>query len=139
MSSWWKFLVIFLSGLLLGGAITGYSIHCVITQKGVRSTDTDHILRRLSDQLDLTNAQRASVATLLKEEAPKMEALRREMQDKSHALWTSFDNDLRPLLDDSQKKKLDSMETKWQKHQGWKVGIGGVATFKEDGPVTEGR
>ena len=135
MSSLWKPLSFFLCGLLLGGAAVGFGIHYTMKQKLANNGNSEHILNRLSEQLNLTEGQKTRVNALLKENAPKMDALRKDMETKSHALWMKFDENLRPLLDPDQKKKLDSMEAHWRDKKGWRVGVGGV-TYKEDGPVT---
>ena len=129
----WKSLALPFSCFLLGCALTGLALHFFMEKRDEHSNDTDRLLRRLSDQLDLTNAQRASVASLLKEEAPKMETLRKEFHQKSHTLWMAFDGDLRPLLDDSQKKKLDTMEADWRDRNGWRAGTDRATTGKKDG------
>jgi len=126
-----KSLTLFLTGLLLGGAAVGFGIDLYMQHRVTQSANTDHILDRLSVQLNLTEGQKNRVATLLKTEAPKMQALRNELEKKSHTLWTAFDADLRPLLDEGQRIKLDNMEAKWRGQKGWQVGMGGYATYKE--------
>src|SRR5579859_7368043 len=110
MSSTWKYIITFLSGLLLGGALAGFGLHCYIGGKTAHDNDPQHLLERLSKELDLNAEQRDRVSALLKTEAPKMDALRKDMETKSHVLWTHFDASLRPLLTADQNKKLDDME-----------------------------
>jgi len=134
VNSWWKFLAVFLTGLLLGGASVGFGLHCYMKQKMSAPASADQILNRLSKQLNLTEGQKNRVASLLKVEAPKMESLRKDMEKKSHLLWISFDADLRPLLDADQRNKLDDMEARWRKHKAER----GEYT-PDDGPVTQGK
>ena len=99
--------------------------------KVTSASNPDRILDRLSSQLALTPGQRDKVSTLLKKEAPKMETLRKSMEEKSHKLWVRFEADLRPILNEEQRKKLDQMEKRWREHKGWQVGMSGMATYKE--------
>ena len=89
MTSWWKSLAVFLTGLLLGGAIVGFGMDYYMKHRVNDSNNPEHILNRLSKQLNLTEGQKNRVAALLKVEAPKMDALRKDMAKKSHVLWTS--------------------------------------------------
>ena len=97
MPSLLKSTAFFLCGLLLGGAAVGYGIHYTMKQKLANSGNADHILNHLSEELGLTEGQKTKVSALLKSEAPKMDALRKDMEAKSHALWVSFDENLRRL------------------------------------------
>jgi hypothetical protein len=133
VNSWWKYLAVFLTGLLLGGAVVGFGLHYYMERRENDRGNTERILNRLSSQLNLTEGQKNRVAALLKVEAPKMEALRKDMEKKSHALWMSFDGDLRPLLDADQRNKLDDMEARWREQH--KFGRGDHDTG--DAPITE--
>jgi hypothetical protein len=130
--AWLKSLTIFITGLLLGGSAVGFGLHAYMKHRVTQSGNADHILDRLSTQLNLSEAQKSRVSALLKVEAPKMADLRTDMEKKSHALWMAFDADLRPLLEEDQRKKLDEMEIQWRSQKGWRVGLGG-ATYKEGG------
>ena len=134
MSSLWKLIITFLSGLLLGGALVGFGLHCYIERKANQTNDPQHLLDRLSGELDLNAEQKERVSTLLKASAPKMDNLRKDMETRSHALWMDFDASLRPLLTQDQNGKLDAMEKRWRDKKGWKVGMSGVGTFKDNAP-----
>ncbi len=112
----------------------GFGLHYYMEHRVNDSGNPEHILNRLSSQLNLTEGQKNRVAALLKVNAPKMEFLRKDMEKKSHVLWMTFDTDLRPLLDADQRKRLDDMESKWRKH---KAGRG--ENTADNGPVTEGK
>ena len=112
----------------------GFGLHYYMEHRVNDSGNPEHILNRLSSQLNLTEGQKNRVAGLLKVNAPKMEFLRKDMEKKSHVLWMTFDTDLRPLLDADQRKRLDDMEARWRKH---KAGRGENAA--DNGPVTEGK
>ena len=112
----------------------GFCLHYYMEHRVNDSNNPEHILNHLSKQLNLTEGQKNRVASLLKVNAPKMDALRKDMEKKSHLLWVSFDADLRPLLDADQRKRLDDMEARWRKHKAAR------GEYDADGgPVTEGK
>jgi hypothetical protein len=134
VTPWWKSLAVFLTGLLLGGAVVGFGLHYYMEHRVNDSGNAEHILNHLSKELNLTEGQKNRVGALLKVEAPKMDALRKDMEKKSHLLWKSFDADLRPLLDADQRNRLDDMEARWRKHKAERGGH-----TDDDGPVTQGK
>ena len=67
MSSNVKLVITFLCGLLLGGAGVGFGLHCYIAHKVDHNNDPQHILDRLSKELDLNTEQKDRVSALLKQ------------------------------------------------------------------------
>ncbi len=112
----------------------GFGMNYYMEHRVNDNDNPEHILNRLSKQLNLTEGQKNRVAALLKVEAPKMEALRKDMAKKSHLLWVSFDADLRPLLDADQRRRLDDMEARWRAHRA-RHGDNDA----DSSPVTEGK
>ena len=136
MSSPWKNLALFLSGLLLGGAVVGFGLNYYMKHRVDDRSNPDRILNHLSSALSLSDDQKTKVAALLKADAPKMEALRLEFEAKSHSLWMTFDKDLRPILEEGQNQKLDAMEKRWRgQHKGWNSGMDGLAPSKDSVPA----
>ncbi len=114
MKPWIKIAAVFAAGFLLGGAASGLVIHHCFRHFGGAPPNSDMILKMLSSKLSLTPDQKDKVSALLKVEAPKMEALHKDSQDRFKAQRDSFNGKLRPLLNPDQLQKLDEMIAKWE-------------------------
>ena len=123
MNTGLKFLAVFICGLLLGGAATGYYIHHCFKRTWVNGGNCDHFLGYLSKKLDLTADQKEKIAAIFKEETPKLDALHKESHDKVWALMEDVTARIRLVLNPDQQKKLDEMKAQWAKHDknGWKL------------------
>lgn len=118
MSPWLKTTLTFLTGLLLGAAITGLVFHfCFPPHHPPGIADADHILNRLDSKLKFTPDQHAKVSALLNQELPKADAIRQDTDAKFHTLWISFRSQLRPMLNPDQLQKYNEMVAKWDKHE----------------------
>jgi hypothetical protein len=136
MKPWLKSLALLLVGGLIGSAITAGGIHfSFYSFKKMRTniSNSDFLLERFSRNLQLNDVQRTQVAALLKENLPKMEAVRTEAEAKRKAAWDAYEGNLRKLLSEAQQKKLDVMETQWRGHMDRGPGFGG---FHGGPPVT---
>ena len=125
MRPWIKPAALFLSGALIGSAVTTWGIHCSFENMRHHSGDSGYLLDRLTHNLDLTPDQKEKAAVLVKESIPKMDALRDGLRVQTKAVWDSFDAKLRTILTEDQKKKLDEMERRWRAHQDHGPGFGG--------------
>lgn len=118
MAPWLKTTLTFLTGLLLGAAVTGLTFHfCFPPHHPPGIADADRILKHLDSKLKFTPDQREKVSTLLKQELPKADNLRQDTDAKFHALWLNFRSQLRPLLNSEQLQKYNEMVAKWDKHE----------------------
>ena len=120
MKPWFKSLALLVVGGLIGSAITAGGIHLSFysfKKMRVNLSNSDFLLERFSRNLELSDVQRTQVAALLKENLPKMEAARTEAEAKRKAAWDAYEGSLRKLLNESQQKKLDIMETQWRTHE----------------------
>jgi hypothetical protein len=113
MKPWVKITAIFIAGILLGAAATGLTIHHCFRHFGGPPPNADAILKMLSSRLNLTAEQKDKVALLIKEQVPKMEALRQKTQASFKAQRDAFHAKLKPLLDPQQQVKLEAMAAKW--------------------------
>jgi hypothetical protein len=130
---WLKSIALLLVGGLIGSAITAGGIHfSFYSFKRMKPSmsNSDFLLERFSRNLELNDVQRGQVATLLKENLPKMEAARMEADTKRKAAWDVYETNLRKLLREDQQKKLDVMEAQWRGHMNRGPGFGGF----HDGP-----
>lgn len=113
MKPWIKSAAIFAAGFLLGVAAFGLVVHHCFKRFGP-PPNSEVILKMLSSKLSLTPDQKGKVSDLLKEQTPKMEALRQESQDRFKAQRDTFNAKLKLLLNPDQQKKLDEMTAKWE-------------------------
>jgi hypothetical protein len=109
-----KYVMVFLAGLLVGTMVHGFiTIHRYRAVR-VEMRDPGHVLGSLSKSLDLSPDQQQKVLLLLKAQMPKTDAIRNEQRQKFQALRASFDNQLKPLLDQAQQKKLEALVSNWE-------------------------
>jgi hypothetical protein len=136
MKPWLKSIVLLLVGGLIGSAITAGGIHFSFysfKRMKTNMSNSNFLLDRFSRNLELSDVQRSQVAALLKEHLPKMEAVRTEAETKRKAAWNAYEDNLRNLLSETQRKKLDIMEVQWHGHMNRRSGFGG---FHDGPPVT---
>jgi len=112
MRPWIKYAALFSSGFLCGVTAMGIAFHHSSPKPSAKHPD--EVLERLSSKLDLSDDQRDKVAELIAQELPKGQSLHRETKMKFKALRVSFDNQLRPLLNEDQRTKLAAMENQWE-------------------------
>jgi hypothetical protein len=127
MTPWFKSIVLLLVGGLIGSALTAGGIHfSYYSFKRMRPnpSNSDFLLQRFSNNLELSDVQRSQVAVLLKEHLPKMEAVRMEAEAKRKAAWDAYEMNLRKFLNADQQKKLDIMEAKWHGERDRRGGFG---------------
>ena len=128
MKPWMKSLALFLVGGLIGSALTAGCIHfSFYSLKRMRPnmSNSDFLLERFSRNLKLNDIQRSQVAALLKENLPKMEAVRMEAEAKRKAAWDAYETSLRKILNPDQQKKLDIMEAQWHGQRDRRPGFDG--------------
>jgi len=82
-----------------------------------REFSPEQRLKRMTSDLNLTADQRAKVKPILEKEQKEMEALRtdsklspQEKREKFRGIHEASLNQIRPLLNDSQRKEFDSMQ-----------------------------
>jgi len=119
MRPWIQYAALFSFGFLSGVAAMGLAFHHSTPKPSAKHPD--EVLERLSDKLDLTHDQRARVAEVIARELPKGQTLHRETKMKFKALRISFDDQLRPLLNEDQRARLAEMESQWENPRKGKV------------------
>jgi hypothetical protein len=112
MRPWIKYAALFSAGFLCGVSAMGLAFHH--SAKRPSAKHPDEVLERLTSKLDLNETQRDLVAALVAKELPKGQALHLETKMKFKTLRRSFDDQLRPLLDERQRQKLEAMEAQWE-------------------------
>jgi Spy/CpxP family protein refolding chaperone len=109
--------LLFWSGLFGAAvAIQGLSVpaYCEMEEKG-RGMMGEHSIERLTEKLDLSEAQQKKVKAILAESKPEMEKLHAEMKavaDKMKAAMRKTREAIRETLDMEQKEKFDALSVK---------------------------
>ena len=107
-----------LAGLVLfaSGAVVGFFGSRLLAERGPLALlhgDPRHfaetILRRLSGELDLTEAQQAKLRPLVMETARKLTALRKEQEPKIQAIIDKSKEDTKALLTPEQREKFTAI------------------------------
>lgn len=66
----------------------------------------------LTNTLDLTDAQKTQVATLVDAVKPQLEAIHQQARIAADAVIKQLNSQIRPLLNAEQQKKLDALEAR---------------------------
>jgi len=96
-------------------------------KKGDHKEMVDHMVKRLTKKLDLSDEQQAGIRKIVEGKKQKMTELRKEFKEKMKALHTEIDIDITALLDADQKEKYEEhkekqQEKKKRKKKKWKEG-----------------
>jgi len=113
MQPWVKNLVIFLIGLFVGCAGTGFYIHHCFSRSWVNSGNHKHAVEVLDQELALTADEKIKIEKIFDDAAPNMESLRLETNKKLLAIRTNTMGNVRKVLTADQQAKLDTLKAKW--------------------------
>lgn len=114
---WRVVLPALLGGLLLGvwlGARCERSVQRRLRREGPRP---ERVLKMLNHKLGLRADQSAAIAKVLEAKKPAFDAVRREEQARMKALRDGIDQDVTPILDEAQRKKLAELRARWEKRE----------------------
>ena len=67
-------------------------------------------LNKLTEDLDLTDAQKAQVQPIIDQAKPQMKQIHQEAMEKSRAVMENTAAQIRPLLTPEQQQKLDALK-----------------------------
>lgn len=122
----WKFrtgiVLVFVLGIVIGGLGTGWWFaHGYDVFRGPRDRVEAHIMKRLSRDLDLTDAQQAEIRPLVHDIAGQLQAIRdRIAPDILHSIDAGMAR-IRPKLTPKQYERLEhryrELQERW-KHRG---------------------
>ncbi len=121
-----KNIIIFVMGILIGCAGTGFYIHHCFSRAWMNSGDHHHVVEVLDRELNLSPEQKAQVAKIFDEAAPSMEALRVETNTKLKSVRDNTSAKIRLALTADQQKKYDQLKAKWDakidaNDKGWHI------------------
>ncbi|MFM8552472.1 MAG: hypothetical protein ACKOCD_09245 [Nitrospiraceae bacterium] len=117
---WGGLALLFLSGTLIGGAVTHY---CLQSQAENRweegpKAKKQWMMQRLTRSLDLTADQQAKLAPIVGQAQDNLLALRAQQQPQVEAIWTKTLDAVKPSLSTEQQQKLETFHQKLQRR--WK-------------------
>lgn len=107
-------LPVFVLGLALGAVAGSVAQRSLMRRFMKNGPDAQRMVKHLTRDLSLDEAQRASVLAALEARKPAMEALRTEGDAKFEALRAETNADIRKLLTPDQIVKFDALVAKWE-------------------------
>lgn len=117
MSKTQSVLAALLAGLLAGTWL-GFTLdRSALRKMRRRGPDVEHIVKRLSRDLKLDEAQSAKVREAMASRRARYEALRREHTQRFSALRAEIDADIEKLLTEEQKKAFAKSRLEWEKRR----------------------
>jgi Spy/CpxP family protein refolding chaperone len=114
MKKWGPFFLIFLTGLLLGAALTW---HFGDFRRGPwrdRDRQYQFMIKHFSRKLDLTADQKEKITKIFDDSREKMKKLREESRPKFEALRQETRGEIRKILNTDQLKKFEDLEARWE-------------------------
>ena len=116
MRTVWNYVLLaFCAGLLLGAWIGVYHERTVFHQFWSHGPDTQKILARLSEKLNLTPQQEQEVQLVLEAKREKILSLHRQMRSQFEELRLSMRADMAKILTPDQEAKFTRMTQEWDK------------------------
>ena len=116
MRTIWNYVLLaFCAGLLLGAWIGVYHERTVFHQFWAHGPDTQKILARLSEKLNLTPQQEQEVQLVLEAKREKILSLHRQMRSQFEELRLSMRADMAKILTPDQEAKFTRMTQEWDK------------------------
>ena len=83
--------------------------------KMIRKMHMGGHLNKLTEELDLTDAQKAQVQPIIDQAKPQIQAIHREAMERTRAIMETTTAQIRPLLTAEQQQKLDAMKAAHEK------------------------
>ena len=116
MRTIWNYVLLaFCAGLLLGAWIGVYHERTVFHQFWAHGPDTQKILARLNEKLNLTPQQEQEVQLVLEAKREKILSLHMQMRSQFEELRLSMRADMAKILAPEQEAKFTRMTRKWDK------------------------
>ncbi len=118
MKGWKTFtglLVIFISGILIGSALTGLYIRHQIRAKvralisGDNQVAAEIVMNRLSRYLQLTSKQRTAIEPLIENATAQAGAIRQKLRPQFERVYLQTANSMKPYLTKEQQQRLDRL------------------------------
>ncbi|ABK18795.1 hypothetical protein [Syntrophobacter fumaroxidans] len=126
---WLGLIALFLSGVLVGVAGTGFYLKGSLEQSligGHRPMMGKNIMRRLAGELQLTGEQRVEVGRIICEAERRLMETRRKHRPEVEEIIRGAIAQMKPLLTPEQQEKLDAMHTRardrWKRQLDWHGG-----------------
>jgi hypothetical protein len=121
-----KAVIIFIVGVLLGVAGTGFYIHHCFARAWVNSGNHKHIVDVLDSKLGLTPDEKIKIEKIFDNAAPSMETVRVETNAKLKTIRENTSAQVRLLLTSDQQQKYDILRAEWDKKmnandKGWHI------------------
>ena len=112
-----KCVLIFVLGLAVGLATGAWGFRYHAGKHFSMRPKTEHIMDRLTRELDLTMEQKEQVAALLEANKARMDAIRDESRPRIDALRQKGVEDIRGILTAEQSAKFDALKRKWEERR----------------------
>jgi Spy/CpxP family protein refolding chaperone len=109
---WFAFLGVFAAGAVTGGMIAQRMAKTVI-QRRASEQFTEQQFKRVSEQLELTEDQRARIRPIITHAAGEIQLRRRE----NLAILEKMESDIRSQLTDSQLQKFDDLRERQRENE----------------------
>jgi len=121
-----KIIIVFIVGVLLGVAGTGFYIHHCFIRAWINSGNHNHAVEVLDSKLGLTADQKTKIEKIFDDNAPALEAVRVETNAKLKIVRDTTSAQIRLLLTPDQQQKYDSLRAEWEKKRntddkGWHI------------------
>jgi len=113
---------ILLCGMLLGSALTIHAGNRIMLEAiGKPEKMADHMTRRLTRDLDLSESQKQQVGEIINKRAKSVSGILSETHPRMEEQFELMHREVREVLDDNQKKKFDGiyqgMKEKFERHR----------------------
>lgn len=118
---WTGLVVLFLSGAVIGGAVTHCWVQAQFESRWESSSQAKRpwMLQRLTRKLDLTDGQKAGLEPIVNQAQEELFALRAQQQPQVEAIWGRTLAAIKPVLTPEQQPKLaefqQKLEQRWQR------------------------
>jgi len=109
---WFAFLGVFAAGAVTGGIVT-QRIAKTVVQRRASEQFTEQQFKRVSDQLELTEDQRARIRPIITRAAGEIQLRRRE----NLAILEKMEADIRSQLTDAQLQKFDELRERQRENE----------------------
>jgi len=109
---WFAFFGVFAAGAVTGGIVTQRVARTVI-QRRASEQFTEQQFKRVAEQLELTDEQRARIRPIITRAAGEIQLRRRE----NLAILEKMESDIRAQLSDAQLVKFDQLRTRQRENE----------------------